>query len=293
MERTAQHGQRLAGWLPGTALSAVLGGEAGAGLAATAWVLVLALGLAVGSFLNVVIWRVPQGLSVVRPPSACPRCGGSIRARDNVPVLSWLVLRGRCRDCHEPINLRYPAVELATGLVFVGVVWRFLDEPTLAAVPAYWYVGAIGVALALIDVDTHRLPDAIVKPSYAVLAVLLCLATWASGEPDALLRACIGAGGLFLVYFLPTLVVPGSMGWGDVKLSGVLGAALAWLGWGTLAVGGFAAFLLGGAYAVVLLVSRRARRRSRLPFGPWMVLGAFVGVAVGEQAWAAYLGLAS
>lgn len=255
--------------------------------------LVFVVGLAIGSFLNVVIWRVPQGLSVVHPPSACPRCRASIRARDNVPVLSWLVLRARCRDCGEPISWRYPAVELTTGVLFVGVAWRLLDGPTSAALPAYWYVAAIGVALALIDMDTHRLPDSIVKPSYVVLAVLLGLASWAAGDAGGLVRAAIGGAGLFLVYFLPNLLVAGSMGWGDVKLSGVLGAALAWLGWGSLAVGGFAAYLLGGGYAVVLLVSRRARRRSRLPFGPWMVLGAFIGVAFGEQVWAAYLGLAS
>ncbi len=249
------------------------------------------LGAIIGSFLNVVIWRVPRGESIVRPPSACPRCGAAIRARDNVPVLSWLVLRGRCRDCRAPISARYPAVELTVALVFVGVWLRLLDGPTLAALPAFWYLAAIGVALTLIDVDTHRLPNAIVLPSYGVVAVLLAIASAVSGDWWAMVRAAVGGVGLYLFYFAPNLVKPGAMGFGDVKLAGILGGALAWLGWGAFAVGAFAAFVAGGAYAVVLMLSRRARRGSRLPFGPWMVVGAAVGVAAGEPLWSAYLGL--
>lgn len=244
------------------------------------------LGLAVGSFLNVVVWRVPRGESVVSPPSACPRCGRRIRPWDNVPVLSWLVLRGRCRDCSEPISVRYPLVEAGTALVFVLVALRF---GVSAAVPAYLYLGAIAVALALIDLDTHRLPNAIVLPSYPVLAALLTLASWGEGDWDALLRALIGGVVLYGLYFLMLLVYPAGMGFGDVKLAGLLGAALAWIGWGSLVVGGFAAFLLGGLFSVGLLVSRRAGRKTGIPFGPWMLLGAAVGVAVGEQLWAAYL----
>ncbi len=246
------------------------------------------LGLAVGSFLNVVVHRVPRGESVVRPPSACPRCGHPIRARDNVPVLSWVLLRGRCRDCAEPIAVRYPLVEVLTAALFVLVVLRF---GVSAAVPAYLYLAAIAVALALIDLDTHRLPNAIVLPSYPVLAVLLAIASWGEGEWGALLRAAIGGAVLWLAYFLLLVVYPAGMGFGDVKLAGLLGAALAWVGWGSLAVGGFAAFLLGGLYSVGLLLAGRANRKSGIPFGPWMLLGAAVGVAVGEPLWHAYLGL--
>ena len=253
-----------------------------------------ALGLLVGSFLNVVVFRVPAGRSVVRPRSACPTCGATIRARDNVPVLSWLVLRGRCRDCRAPISPRYPAVEALTGLLFAGVVVRFAvagSQPW--AVPAYGYLAAVGVALALIDLEHHRLPDAIVLPSYIVVAVLLALASWGEGDWSALLRAVVSGVALWVLYFLLLLARPSGMGFGDVKLAGVVGGTLGWLGWGSLVVGAFAAFLLGGVVAIVLLLTHRASRRTKIPFGPWMVVGAFVGVAVGEPVWAAYLGLLS
>lgn len=245
------------------------------------------LGLLVGSFLNVVVWRVPRGESVVHPPSACPSCGHVVRPRDNVPVLSWLLLRGRCRDCRAPISARYPAVEAGTAVLFALVAGHV--QPW--AVPAFAYLAAIGVALALIDLDTHRLPNAIVLPSYVVLPVLLALASWGSGDWPALLRAVIGGVALWTGYFALCLAYPSGMGFGDVKLAGLLGGALAWLGWGEFAVGAFAAFVLGGVFSVVLLLLGRARRGTGIPFGPWMLLGAAVGVAVGEQLWAAYLGL--
>lgn len=248
------------------------------------------LGLAVGSFLNVVVHRVPLGLSVVRPASACPRCRSAIRRRDNVPVLSWLLLRARCRDCGEPISARYPVVEAVTAVLFVLVVVR-MGEGLGWAVPAYLYLAAIAVALALIDLDVHRLPDPIVLPSYPVLAVLLAVASWGTGQWDALLRAAIGGAVLWFLYAVLAVVKPGGMGWGDVKLAGLLGASLAWLGWGELLIGAFAAFLLGGVYSVALLVSRRAGRHSGIPFGPWMLAGAAVGVAAGGALWNGYLSL--
>jgi leader peptidase (prepilin peptidase)/N-methyltransferase len=251
--------------------------------------LAVVLGLAVGSFLNVVIWRVPRGESVVRPPSACPACGHRIRARDNVPVLGWLLLRGRCRDCGAPISARYPLVEAGTGALFGLVAWRFVDQPW--ALPAFLYLGALAVALALIDLDVHRLPDLLVLPSYPVLGVLLVVASAGSGDWAALLRAAIGGVGLWGLYFLLAVVREGGMGFGDVKLAGLLGAAMAWLGWGPFAVGAFAAFLTGGLFGIALMLVRRAGRRSKVPFGPWMLLGAAIGVAWGADLWEAYTGL--
>ena len=139
-------------------------------------------GLAVGSFLNVVIYRVPVGESVVSPPSKCPSCGASIRNRHNVPVFGWLLLRGRCYDCKAPISARYPLVEAATGVLFAAVTWRLLVIDMPWALAAYLYLAAAGVALAMIDIDVKRLPDKIVLPSYAVVAVLLTVA--AIGEHD-------------------------------------------------------------------------------------------------------------
>ncbi len=241
------------------------------------------LGLAIGSFLNVVVWRVPRGESVVRPASACPRCGHEIGARDNVPVLSWLLLRGRCRDCGGRISMRYPAVEAGTAALFATVGWA--AGPSWA-LPAYLYLTAIGVALALIDLDTQRLPDALVLPSYPVTLVLLALASWNPGGAPAwgaFSRALVGGVVMFAVYLLIVLLYPRGMGLGDVKLAGVLGMYLAWAGWGNLVVGWFAAFLLGGIVGIGLVVGRRAGRRTAIPFGPWMLLGAATGLLVGTQ----------
>ena len=249
------------------------------------------LGLAIGSFLNVVVWRVPRGESVVHPPSACPRCGHAIRGRDNIPVVSWLVLRGRCRDCGLPISARYPLVELGTGVLFVLTAW-FAGLHWI--LPALLYLAAISVALALIDIDVKRLPDAIVLPSYVVAIVLLALASAnPGGEPDwsALLRALAGGAALFVVYFVMVLVYPAGMGFGDVKLAGVLGLYLGWFGWGSLFVGWFAAFLLGGLFSVGLMIAGRAGRKSGIPFGPWMLAGAAVGIVLGEPLTQWYLGI--
>lgn len=256
------------------------------------------MGLLVGSFLNVVVHRVPAGISVVRPPSACPGCGHEIRGFDNVPVLSWLALRGRCRDCRAPISARYPAVELATAVLFAVVAVVFVPTITdggssaggAGLLLALLYLMAISVALALIDIDTHRLPNVIVLPAYVVVVVLLGGASAMTGDWAAFVRAGIGLVGLGTVYLVLALAVPGGMGMGDVKLAGVLGFVLAYLGWGPLAVGAFAAFLLGGTFSLVLMSTGRAGRRSGIPFGPWMLAGAWLGIFLGPATWAAYLG---
>ncbi|WP_248704074.1 A24 family peptidase [Curtobacterium sp. MWU13-2055] len=259
-----------------------------------------ATGLAIGSFLNVVVHRVPAGLSVVAPASACPRCGHEIRARDNVPVLSWAVLRGRCRDCAEPISVRYPLVELATAVLFALVVLHFgpallaATDARAAAVAttvlvAMLYLMAVSVALALIDLDVHRLPNAIVLPAYPVFAALLTATSALSGDWGALLRAGTGLLVLGGGYLVLALAVPGGMGLGDVKLAGVLGLVLAYLGWGPLAVGAFGAFVLGGSFAIGLMVAGRAKRGSGIPFGPWMLGGAWLGVFIGQSVLDGYL----
>jgi len=249
------------------------------------------LGLVVGSFLNVVVHRVPAGRSVVRPRSACPACGHEVRARDNVPVVSWLVLRGRCRDCGAPISARYPLVELGTGVLFAATFLVLEARGQLAVLPAALFLAAISIALAAIDLDTRRLPNAIVLPSYPVLAVLLVLASALGGDWSALARAGIGGAALWLLYFLVMVAKPGGMGFGDVKLAGLLGGVLGWFGWGSLVVGAFAAFLVGGVFSVVLMLAGRAGRKSAIPFGPWMLLGAWIGIFVGEPLWGAYLGI--
>lgn len=259
-------------------------------------------GLLIGSFLNVVIHRVPAGRSIVNPPSTCGGCDARIRPFDNVPVLSWLLLRGRCRDCSIRISARYPLVELLTGVVFVAVVLRFAPwaafETSMAAgvgaiaeTLAFLVLAGIGIALAWIDLDTHRLPDAIVLPSYPVIAVLLGVAGLAGGEPGAMLRAALGGGILWTAYLLMAFAYPRGMGMGDVKLAGVIGMALGWLGWPELAVGAFSAFLLGGVFALILAVAGRVKRGSGIPFGPWMLAGAAVAIFFGAPVWHGYLRL--
>ena len=246
------------------------------------------VGLLIGSFLNVVIWRVPRGESVISPPSHCPGCDRPIRPRDNVPVLSWLMLRGRCRDCSTGISPRYPAVELATAVVFGVLTWRFGFD---WALPAYLYLGAIGVALAMIDIDVHRLPNAIVLPSYGVAAVSLLIPAVIDGAWGDYLRAGLGGMVLFGFYFLLAFVYPAGMGFGDVKLAGVLGAYLGWLGWGVLLIGGFLGFLLGGVVGGGLMLVHRAGRKSKIPFGPFMLIGAFIATLAGQRIFDGYLNL--
>ncbi len=253
-------------------------------------------GLLIGSFLNVVVYRVPAGLSVVRPASACPNCSTPIRARDNVPVFSWIALGARCRDCGTGISARYPVVEAVTGLLFALVVWAAAGVVpgtglghVVLTIALLWLM-AISVALALIDLDVHRLPNAITYPSAVVLSVLLLVASALTGDWGAMLRGLIGAIGLGTAYLILAVAVPGGMGLGDVKLAVVLGLVLAYLGWGPLAVGAFSAFLVGGMFAVALVIVGRARWRGGVPFGPAMLVGAWLGVFFGTPLWSAYTG---
>lgn len=263
-------------------------------------------GSVIGSFLNVIVYRLPTGHSIVSPPSACPNCGAHVRGYDNIPIVSWLVLRGKCRDCAAPISVRYPLVELGTGLVFLAVALVFIPTfiPTAATGPltysvvagslvllAFLYLAAISVVLSLIDVDTHTLPNRVVLPSYLVAVALLGAASVIDGRWNSLATAAIGGGALFLLYGILAFARPGGMGFGDVKLAGVLGIYLGFLGWEQLIVGGFAAFVLGGIYGVIQLARRRATRTSGIPFGPWMVLGAWVGIFAGPVIAGGYLAM--
>lgn len=255
-------------------------------------------GLVIGSFLNVVVYRVPAGIPLTRE-SRCPHCDAPVRWYQNVPVASWLVLRGKCAHCKAPISARYPLVEAATGLAFAGVAWWFLSGPsagephpaTLVILLAYLYFAAISIALTLIDLDTHRLPNAIVLPAYPVTIVLFAVACLLGADWWALGRAAIGMAVMYAFYFVLRLIRPDGMGGGDVKLAGVVGIYLGWLGWATLAVGAFAAFLLGGVFGIILLASRKAGRRTAIPFGPWMIIGAWMGIFTGEVVGRMYGGL--
>jgi leader peptidase (prepilin peptidase)/N-methyltransferase len=266
------------------------------------------LGLVIGSFLNVVVYRVPAHISLMRE-SRCPHCDAPVKPSQNVPVASWIALRGRCANCNAAISARYPIVEAVTGVAFAVVVWAALAAFGLSTssawtsvtsrelwalgieILAFLYFAAISIALTLIDLDTHRLPDSIVLPSYVVAGILFSVAAWLAGDWAPMLRAGIGMAALYAFYFLLRLVRPGGMGGGDVKLAGVIGIYLGWLGWGALAVGAFAAFVYGGVFGIALLLARRAGRKSAIPFGPWMIFGAWTGILTGEAVGRWYLNL--
>lgn len=268
-------------------------------------------GLVIGSFLNVVAYRVPANISLLRE-SRCPHCDTKIKPWHNVPVLGWIALGGKCANCKAPISARYPIVEGITGIAFAAVTWWGLAVyggaegiGTLVSrystvgeywalalvVVAYLYFAAISIVLTLIDLDTHRLPNSIVLPSYLVAALLLTAAAWLTGEWGALFRAAVGMTAMYLFYLALRLARPRGMGGGDVKLAGVIGIYLGWLGWGALAVGAFAAFLYGGVFGMALILLRRAGRKTAIPFGPWMILGAWTGVFAGEAVGRWYVNL--
>lgn len=246
------------------------------------------IGLVFGSFANVVIARVPEGRSLVRPRSACPGCGTTIRARDNVPVVSWLALRGRCRSCGMPISWRYPLVEVGSAALFVAMAARFGFD---WALPAYWLFAWTLLCLTVIDLEHYRIPNRLTYPLTPVLAVLLVAAALIAGEPDVALRAVLGGLAAFGALLVLALISPRGMGLGDVKLAAFLGLGLGYLGWGHVALGFFVAFLLGGLTATVLLVLQLRDRKGHIPFGPWLAAGSVVAVLVGEPVIGAYLGL--
>lgn len=255
------------------------------------------LGLVIGSFLNVVIARLPHKESL-NTPSRCPKCAAAIKPWQNIPVLSWIMLRGRCASCGERISVRYPLVEALTGTVFALVAGAAIhhthDTGVAAAVllfVAYAIFASISIALAFIDLDTFRLPNALTLPAYPLLIALLIAASLASGDWAALLRALIGAAVLWAFYGIIRLIRPDAMGGGDVKLAGTIGLMLAYLGWGALAVGAFAAFLFGGVFGIALMLARRAGRKTAVPFGPWMILGAWFGAGAGNLIASWYLEL--
>ncbi|MDB9515090.1 prepilin peptidase [Kamptonema animale CS-326] len=258
--------------------------------------IIFVLGASIGSFLNVVVYRLPAKLSVLWPPSRCPQCLHQLRLSENVPVFGWLWLRGRCKHCRSPISARYPIVEAATGLMFLLVFWRFgLTLETLG----YWTFFSWLLALSLIDLDTMTLPNALTRSGlvlglvFQALNGLLPTFNLAVGIDRLVLTGVIGAVvGLWLfdIIALAGSLVFGqtAMGAGDTKLAAMMGA---WLGWKYLLLAGFlacalGAFVGGGAIALGWL-----GRRQQMPFGPFLALGAVLTALWGEMIISIYLQL--
>ena len=242
-------------------------------------------GLAVGSFLNVVIHRVPRKESVVHPRSRCPGCGTQLAARDNVPVLSWVLLRRRCRSCGEPISVRYPLVELATAALFVSAGLRFGAAWEL---PAFLLFLASLAAITAIDLEHYIIPNRVVYPTLFGGFGLLVVAAAAEGDWNALLHALIGSAVAWAFLLTLHLISPRSMGFGDVRLAAVLGLFLGWLSLGHVFLGLFLGFLLGAVLSVLLIALRLKGRKDHIPFGPFLAAGAVIAVLAGSTILAWY-----
>ena len=231
------------------------------------------LGAIVGSFLNVVAYRLPRGESLSHPPSHCPNCGAPVKPYDNIPVLSWLLLRGRCRSCKEPISIRYPLVEAGTALLCaLVVIVKGADEDAVIGIVLVLLL----VPVTLIDLDHHLIPNKITYPGFVLgVALIAVLDTDSLGEH---LIASAAAGGFL---FLAWVFYPRGMGMGDVKLAFVLGIYLG----RAVAPAMFVAFLAGALVGglVIARMGVKDGRKAGIPFGPWLALGGLVGLLAGDE----------
>jgi leader peptidase (prepilin peptidase)/N-methyltransferase len=230
------------------------------------------LGAVIGSFLNVVVHRVPLGESLVSPGSHCPGCGAAVKPYDNIPVVSWLVLRGRCRNCGMRISPRYPLVELATAITFAAVVAvRGFDNDLVLELPFV----ALLIALAAIDFDHKLLPNKIVYPmaAYGLIATLLV-------DQDDLVENLIAGAGAFVFLLVAVIAYPRGMGMGDVKLAGAMGLYL-----GLSVIPALLVAFLSGSLVGIVIIAREgaAGRKKAVPFGVFLALGGIVAVLAGPE----------
>lgn len=258
-------------------------------LTAIGLLFVLPFGCAVGSFLNVVAYRLPAGLSLIHPPSRCPKCLHPLGKTENVPVLGWLWLRGKCRWCHTAISSRYPLVEAFTGLLFGAMFIRYGWQWETAG---YWLLGSLLIALTLIDWDTLTLPGSLTKTGVATGLIFHIALGWHRGNLGVATVQAIAAAVLGLWLF-DSIRLVGSlllgqegMGDGDPKLAAMLGA---WLGLKLLLVTAFLAFLFGALYGGLQMVLGRLQRRQGFPFGPFLAIGGLFSLFWGESLIRVYL----
>ncbi len=245
--------------------------------------LAFVFGLCIGSFLNVCIYRLPASRSIVSPPSACPRCDYRLRFYDNIPVLSWLWLRGKCRSCKAPISIRYPLVELLTGFLAAAAVLRFGVQP---AAPVVFAFLAVLVVVTFIDFDHQIIPDALTLPGI-LFFFFAGMALPDVSRADALIGALASPGALYLVgeYFYFFRGVEG-LGGGDVKLIGMIGALMGWQG---VVVTVFLASAAGTVAGIAIMIRTGKGAKLAVPFGPFLAGGAVVHVFFGTDLIAWYL----
>lgn len=237
------------------------------------------MGVLIGSFLTVVVDRVPRGESIVAPPSACGACGTRLTAPDLVPILSWLVLRGRCRHCGARIGIEPIVVELATAALFVLFGLEFGADPV---VPAFCILAAALVALVWIDLREYRLPREITYTAFVLGTAALVVAALVNDEPERIWQAFVGAGIALAIMGTIYLASRGGMGDGDVRLAPLLGLYLGYLNPGIVPVGLFFGFLLGAVVGVAMMMIGRGDRKTALPFGPFLAAGTVIAVFAGQ-----------
>ncbi len=244
-------------------------------------ILAFVLGLIFGSFGTVAAHRIPRRETIVTGRSKCPNCGRQIKAHENVPVVSYLILRGRCPGCGTRISLRYPLTELATGVLFALAVIKFEVTVTAVVYAAFFWVL---VVLTVIDLEHKLLPNRIVYPTFVVGWAGLVIAALVDGDIERLRSAALGAvvfGGFF---FVVAYVYPAGMGGGDVKLAFVLGTFVGYAGGvGAVLAGMFASFLLGGVIGIIAMRFSGKGRKTQIPFGPFLALGSVIAVFLGER----------
>jgi len=264
--------------------------------------IVFGLGCAIGSFLNVVIYRVPAGLSLWWPPSRCPKCFHPLGATENIPVIGWLRLGGRCAHCRTPISPRYPLIEALTGAIFLMTFYLSAETWSIALV-SQWVMLAWLLALAMIDIDTMTLPNPLTQWGVAMgIAFNVAIAGLASGENSSelfaaigtalftsLLGAMVGLWGLDIVRFLGSIAFGKEvMGAGDSKLMAGVGA---WLGWPLVLLTVFIACAIGAVLGSVAIALKWVQRSQPIPFGPFLAIGAAIALLWGQAVIQAYLGL--
>ena len=243
------------------------------------------LGLVLGSFINVCIYRIPLKMSIIHPPSTCPNCGEKIRAYDNIPIVSYLLLAGRCRHCREAISLRYPTIEGLTGLLSLALFTRY--GPSYQYLIALIFTGTL-VTISFIDLDHQVIPDVLSLPG---IAAGLAAALIPGGIPvlDSIIGAVSGGGILLLVAIVfKRLTGKDGMGGGDVKLLAMIGA---WMGWRALPLTILISSLTGAIVGSVFLLTAGKGLRARIPFGPFLSLGALIYFFFGHALTRWYIGL--
>ncbi len=250
------------------------------------YLLAFLFGAIIGSFLNVCIFRLPAGQSIVAPASRCPACGTPLRPRDNIPILSYLLLRGRCRACHNPISARYPAVEALTGLLFVLLLYRIGPLPVIAVYASF--VAAL-IVVSFIDLDHQIIPDVISLPGI-VIGLVLSAIGYGPGLFDSAVGILVGGGLLYAVAVgYHALTGREGMGGGDIKLLAMIGAFLGWKNaLVTLVLGSLGGALIG----ILLILLRGGDSKVPIPFGPFLAIGAVCALLFGDPLLQWYLNLA-